>query len=302
VYHDTVGLASQIAAGTTELKSPICSVFIARAILDTASGLQTKKVVTPIGNITHPFAPTRELSTEKERDIKMTSPTNPQDIWKQRAALAAANLVTDGMVIGLGTGTTADYLIKALGERLHNGLHIVGAVASSQASTELAASVNIPITSLDIYPEIDIYIDGADEIDPQMRLIKGAGGALLREKIVASAAKSFVVIADPTKKVEQLGHRFPLPVEVVPLAIHPITLSLSRLGAAVKLRQRNGTTFVTDNHNVILDCTFPDGISDPVELDARIHSIVGVIETGLFINLAKQIIIGGPEGVEIYPQ
>lgn len=232
----------------------------------------------------------------------MTSASNPQDLWKQRAALAAADLVTAGMVIGIGTGTTANFLIKILGERVQNGLHIVGAVPSSQASAELAASVNIPITSLDIYPELDIYIDGADEIDPQLRLIKGAGGALLREKIVASAAKSFVVIADPTKKVEQLGHLFPLPVEVVPLAIHPITLHLSRLGALVKLRQREGTTFVTDNHNVILDCAFPDGISDPVELDARIHSIVGVIETGLFIHLAKQIIIGGPEGVEIYPK
>lgn len=232
----------------------------------------------------------------------MTTSTNPQDIWKQKAALAAANLVTDGMVIGLGTGTTANYLIEALGERIKQGLHIVGAVASSQASTELAASVHIPITTLDVYPELDIYIDGADEIDPNLCLIKGAGGALLREKIVASAAKSFVVIADPTKKVEQLGHLFPLPVEVLPLAIHPISLRLTKLGAFVKLRERDGKTFVTDNHNMILDCTFPQGISDPVELDARIHSIVGVIETGLFIHLAKKVIIGGPEGVEIYPQ
>jgi ribose 5-phosphate isomerase A len=231
----------------------------------------------------------------------MTTSTNPQDIWKQKAALAAANLVTDGMVIGLGTGTTANYLIEALGERIKQGLHIVGAVPSSQASAELAASVHIPITTLDVYPELDIYIDGADEIDPNLCLIKGAGGALLREKIVASAAKSFVVIADPTKKVEQLGHLFPLPVEVLPLARHPVSLRLSRLGAIVKLRERNGKTFITDNHNVILDCTFPQGISDPVELDARIHSIVGVIETGLFIHLAKKVIIGGPEGVEIYP-
>ncbi len=231
----------------------------------------------------------------------MTSSTNPQDIWKQKAALAAANLVTDGMVIGLGTGTTANYLIEALGVRIQQGLHIVGAVPSSQASAELATSVNIPITTLDVYPELDIYIDGADEIDPQLQLIKGAGGALLREKIVACAAKKFVVIADPTKKVEQLGHLFPLPVEVLPLAIHPISLQLTRLGTIVKLRERNGKIFVTDNHNVILDCTFPQGISDPVDIDARIHSIVGVIETGLFINLAKQVIIGGPEGVEIYP-
>ncbi|GCF08876.1 ribose-5-phosphate isomerase RpiA [Dictyobacter arantiisoli] len=232
----------------------------------------------------------------------MTSPINPQDIGKQKAGAAAAELIKEGMVIGLGTGSTAKRLIEALGERVKNGLHIVGAVPSSDETAAYAAQYNIPITNLDEHPELDIYIDGADEIDPQLRLIKGAGGALLREKIVATAAKRFVVIADPSKKVEQLGHKYPLPVEVVPLAVTPVKNRLARLGAQVAIRERNGQKFYTDSHNLVIDCTFPEGITDPTALDATIHSIPGVIETGLFINLAKQIIIGKPDGVEIYPQ
>ncbi|GCE20278.1 ribose-5-phosphate isomerase RpiA [Dictyobacter kobayashii] len=232
----------------------------------------------------------------------MTSPRSPQDTWKQMAGVAAANLIQEGMVVGLGTGSTAAYLVQALSQRIQQGLQIVGAVPSSQATYDLAASLNIPLTDLDIHPELDMYIDGADEIDPQLRLIKGAGGALLREKILASAARRFVVIADPSKKVTQLGHRFPLPVEIVPLAKTPIKLKLSKLGAQVELRHRDNIPFITDNHNYIFDCTFPQGISNPAEVDAQIHSIVGVVETGLFLNLAQQVVIGGPEGVQIFPQ
>lgn len=232
----------------------------------------------------------------------MTSPMSPQDTWKQRAGSAAADLVQEGMVVGLGTGSTATYLVQALAQRLQQGLQITGAVASSLATYELASSLHIPMTDLDDHPELDIYIDGADEIDPQLRLIKGAGGALLREKILASAARRFVVIADSSKKVTQLGHRYPLPVEIVPLAKTPIKLRLARLGAEVQIRHHNGIPFITDNHNYILDCTFPQGISDPEQLDAQIHSIVGVVETGLFINMVSQVVIGGPEGVQIFPQ
>lgn len=232
----------------------------------------------------------------------MTAQINPQDTWKQRAGSTAADLIKEGTVIGLGTGSTANYFTRALAQRIKNGLHIIGAVASSRETYDLAASLNIPMTDLDAHPDLDVYVDGADEIDPQLRLIKGAGGALLREKIVASAAHRFVVIGDLTKRVAQLGHKFPLPVEVVPIAATPVKKHLTSLGAYVQIRERDGKKFLTDSHNIILDCTFPNGITDPEDLDAHIHSIVGVIETGLFIGLVDQVIIGGPEGVEIFPQ
>jgi len=224
-----------------------------------------------------------------------------QDTWKQQVGAAAAKLVEDGMVIGLGTGSTANYLIYALAQRIVSGLHIIGAVPSSMATKELASNLNIPLTDLDAHPELDLYIDGADEIDPQLQLLKGAGGALLREKIVASSARRFIVIADITKKVTQLGHQFPVPVEVVPLAVTPVSKHIAALGANVRTRQLAGQPFITDNHNFIVDCTFPDGIANPAELDERLHHIVGVVETGLFLNMARQAFIGGPEGVQIIP-
>ncbi len=224
-----------------------------------------------------------------------------QDSWKQKAGTAAAELVEEDMVIGLGTGSTASYFVYALAQRIQAGLHIVGAVPSSVATGDLAGNLNIPLTDLDAHPKLDLYVDGADEIDPQLRLLKGAGGALLREKIVASSARRFVVIADPTKKVKKLGLHFPLPVEVVPLATTPVSRRLAALGANVRVRQLQDKPFITDNHNFILDCTFPNGIEQPEELDAQIHKIVGVVETGLFLNMAQQVLIGGPEGVEVLP-
>lgn len=224
-----------------------------------------------------------------------------QDTWKQQAGTAAAKLVDDGMVIGLGTGSTASYLIYALAQRILSGLRIVGAVPSSNVTKELAGNLNIPITDLDAHPELDLYIDGADEIDPQLRLLKGAGGALLREKIVASSAHRFIVVADITKKVTQLGHQFPVPVEVIPLAVTPVSRRIAALGANVKVRQLAGQPFVTDNQNFIVDCTFPAGIANPEELDAQLHGIVGVVETGLFLHMAQQAFIGGPTGVESIP-
>jgi ribose 5-phosphate isomerase A len=224
-----------------------------------------------------------------------------QDTWKKLAGNEAAKLVQDDMVIGLGTGSTANFFIYALANRVQQGLHLLGAVSSSLASQELAANLGIPITTLDAHPELDLYVDGADEIDPQLRLLKGAGGALLREKIVASSSKRFIVIADISKEVKQLGHTFPIPVETVPFAVAPVRRHLQRLGATTHIRQIAGNAFVTDNNNTIIDCIFPDGINDPDELDARIHSIVGVVETGLFLNFTSQVIIGGPDGVKILP-
>lgn len=223
----------------------------------------------------------------------------PQDSWKQEAGTAAAQLVEDGMVIGLGTGSTAAFLVYALAQRIQQGLKIVGAVPSSQATYELASKLDIPLTDLDTHPDLDLYIDGADEIDPQLNLLKGAGGALMREKIVATAARRFVVIGDITKPVEHLLTHFPLPVEVIPFAATPVFKQLTALGAVATLRKVADSPFITDNHNVIFDCTFVRGIPEPLTLHTQIKKIVGVVETGFFLGMAERAIIGGPDGVKV---
>lgn len=221
--------------------------------------------------------------------------------WKKQVGEAAAQLVEDGMVIGLGTGTTAAFFVRALAQRIQEGLRIAGAVPSSQATHDLAQQLGIPLTTLDSYPEPELYIDGADEIDPQLRLLKGAVGALLREKIVAYAARRFIVIADITKQVSYLGEHFPVPVEIIPFALNPIRKRLQALGAVVQVRQAGEGPFITDNHNIILDCTFPHGIANPAQLDAQLHHIPGVVETGFFLDRASQALISGPQGVQILP-
>ena len=229
--------------------------------------------------------------------MSIMPPNIPQDSWKHMAGTAAAELIEEGMVVGLGSGSTATYFIYALAQRMQSGLSIVGAVATSTATAELASNLGIPLTDLDTHPVLDIDIDGADEIDPQLNLIKGGGGALLREKVVAYASRRFVVIADETKLVSQLGLRMPLPVEVIPFAETPVRLRLEALGANAQLRKLSGVPYHTDNGNVILDCSFPGGIINPIDLEAQIRAIVGVVATGLFIGIAEQTIIGGPGGV-----
>jgi len=222
-----------------------------------------------------------------------------QDKWKRLAGEAAVTFIEDGMVIGLGSGTTATKMVYALGRRIQEGLRITGAVATSNAIENLARKLGIPLTDLDTHPILDLDIDGADEIDQQLRLIKGGGGALLREKIVASSARRFVVIADATKLVPLLGQNTPLPVETIPFAATPVIKRLEALGATVQLRRSGDNVFFTENCNIILDCFFANGIADPVELDTRIQSIVGVVETGLFLHMAERAIIGGPEGITV---
>src|SRR6266849_7859576 len=217
---------------------------------------------------------------------------------KQMAGEEAVTYIENGMVIGIGTGTTSAYMIHALAQRLRHGLTIVGAVPTSQATAQLASSLGIPLTDLDAHPQLDLAIDGADEIDSQLRLIKGGGGALLREKIVATASHRFIVIADTSKQVMQLGLRAVLPVETIPFAVTPVSRRLQALGASVQIRQRSNQVFITDNGNMILDCSFPNGIADPADLQARIRRIVGVVETGLFLNMTERAIIGGPEGIK----
>jgi len=215
---------------------------------------------------------------------------------KELAGRAAAKLVRDGDIVGLGTGSTAYFAVVALGERVRAGLKIAG-IPTSVRTEELARQLGIPLTTLDEHPEIDITIDGADEVDPHLNLIKGGGGAMLREKIIASASKRMVVVADSTKIVPWLG-KFPLPVEIIPFARATLEKQIAALGATTKLRMKlDGTPYVTDEGNQILDCSFGK-ISDPAKLARALNDLPGLVEHGLFIGLAKLAIVGRGTAVE----
>ncbi len=215
---------------------------------------------------------------------------------KEAAGRAAAQLVRDGDIVGLGTGSTAYFAVVALGERVKAGLKILGIPTSSQTA-ELARTVGIPLTTLDAHPENDITIDGADEIAPDLSLIKGGGGALLREKVIASASKKMVVIADSSKVVAVLG-KFPLPVEIIPFARTVVEKKIAALGASTKMRTTaDGKAFMTDNGNQILDCSFGK-IDSPAALAAQLSNIPGVVEHGLFIGLAQVALVGRNGKVE----
>jgi ribose 5-phosphate isomerase A len=218
---------------------------------------------------------------------------------KQRAGFKAAEFVEDGMRVGLGTGTTAHWLVERLAERVRaEGLR-VRCVPTSRRTEEQARGLGIPLTTLGEVGELDIAIDGADEIGPGLALIKGGGGALLREKLVASAARRFVVIADKSKRVEVLG-RFPLPVEVVQFGWE---LTARRVSAVLNVepalrRDTRGEPFVTDNGNFILDCRCGE-IQNPVHVERELKSLTGVVESGLFVRLAHSAVLADEEGVDV---
>ncbi len=212
---------------------------------------------------------------------------------KRLAAEKAVEWVKDEMIIGLGTGSTAYWAIQKIGERVKQGLKVL-AVASSENSAQLASQLNIPLTPFERINRIDLTIDGADEVDPNKNLIKGGGGALLREKIIASNSRKFVVVVDSSKMVAHLG-KFPLPVEVVPFAANLTQEKIKALGGEVKWRMNNEKNYITDNGNFILDCSFGK-IDDPSDLNQQLHLIPGVVETGLFVKMAPTIIIGHSDG------
>jgi ribose 5-phosphate isomerase A len=215
------------------------------------------------------------------------------DELKRAAAQKALELVTDGMLLGLGSGSTVRYFTEGVGRLVAGGLKLRG-VPTSRATAELAAANGIPVVTELITP-IDLAVDGADEVDPQLRLIKGRGGALFREKIVAAASKRFFVVVDESKMVDRLGAGA-VPVEVLPFLWRTTAERLASLSASLTVRGGEDTPYMTDNGNLILDLTFEGGISDPTGLAVSLKSTTGVVEHGLFIDMTDTCIVAGPDG------
>lgn len=217
------------------------------------------------------------------------------DREKQLAAEAAVDLVEAGMVLGLGTGSTAAFAVRKLGQRVRDGLR-VRCLPTSEATRRLAEAEGIPLTTFAEVTRLDLTLDGADEFDPQLNLIKGGGGALFREKIVAAASQRLVIFADGSKRVPVLGH-FPLPVEVNPFGWQAAAARIESLGAHATLRGGSAQPFVTDNHGYVLDCAFGT-IADPAALELQLRAITGVMVTGLFVGMAEAVLCATGETVE----
>ena len=225
----------------------------------------------------------------------MTSDSIAQ--FKQQAAAHAVNLIASGMVVGLGVGSTAIFAVRRIAQLLREGqLRDIVGVPCSLATGAEAERLGIPLTTLEAHPQVDLTIDGADEVDPRCNLIKGGGGALLREKIEAQASRREVIVVSEDKLSATLGTHWPLPIEVIPFGWRPQALYLESLGARVVLRQKDGETYHTDQGNVILDCHFGP-IADPAALAQQLDGRAGIVEHGLFIGLATDLIVAGKEGV-----
>lgn len=218
---------------------------------------------------------------------------------KLAAAAEAVKLVQDGSVVGLGSGSTAELAILELGKRIkEEGIRVIG-IPTSRKSEAIGKGAGIPLSTLDEHDAVDITIDGADEVDPSLDLIKGLGGALLREKLVARATQREVIVVDESKLVQRLGTKAPLPVETIQFSHEYIGRRLASVGCVPKLRLLDGKPLVTDNGNYIFDCAFADGIADAKEIDSRIRSMPGVVETGLFIGIADLVIVGSSSGARM---
>lgn len=228
----------------------------------------------------------------------MTAGLDPVKLMKQQVGKAAADRVQSNWVVGLGTGSTTAFAIQALGDRLKAGdlENIKGVPTSFQASV-LAKQYGIPLVTLDEIDRIDIAIDGADEVDPQKNLIKGGGAAHTREKVVDSLAAQFIVVVDSSKLVDRLGSTFPLPVEVLPMAVAPVMKAIENLGGQPELRMgvKKDGPVITDQGNMVLDVKF-NAINDPAELEKTLNNIPGVLENGLFVDVVDLVLIGEVQG------
>lgn len=219
------------------------------------------------------------------------------DALKKIAAEEAATAVRSGMIVGLGHGSTAIHALRRIASRLHSGdlANVLGIPCSSEVERE-ALTLGIPLTTLREHPVVDITIDGADEVDERLNLIKGGGGALLREKIVAQASRREIIVVDESKLSSLLGTHFQLPVEVVPFGEIPVAAYLRQLGCTPTTRTRDGGNFVTDQGNIIIDCDFGP-IKEPAKLATALDSRAGIVEHGLFIGLASEVIVASPDGI-----
>lgn len=220
-----------------------------------------------------------------------------QEAGKRAAGEAALQYVPDGALVGLGTGSTVKYFLLALGKKVKSGFRVQG-IPTSQETARLANDLNIPLLPNEGDWKLDLAVDGADQVDPQFQLIKGGGGALLREKIVASAARQFIVIVDEAKWVPVLGMPMPIPVEVIPFGWPNTQRHIQALGWSSRLRKKNNEVFKTDEGNVILDVEV-DRIENPTILEAQLNGIPGVVENGLFVNRTSIVILGSTDGITI---
>lgn len=222
-----------------------------------------------------------------------------QDELKQKAAFHAAAFVASGMVVGLGTGSTTEYAVKRIAQMLSTGeLSDVVGIPTSIRTENLARELGIPLVGFETHQEIDLTIDGADEVDPDLNLIKGGGGALLREKVVAQASRRNIIIVDETKLVPSLGTGWALPIEVIPFARYTEAKYLTEIGGTVTVRTADdGTPFSTDQNNLILDANF-GRIQAPSELTAQLNERAGIVEHGLFLNLATDVIVARKGGIK----
>ncbi len=215
---------------------------------------------------------------------------------KKIAAERATEQVRSGMVVGLGTGSTVYYALLKLRAMVQNGLDIVG-VPTSAGTEQIANAQQIPLTTLAESPRIDLTIDGADEVDADCHLIKGGGAALVREKIIANVSEKILIVVDASKVSTVLGTRFPLPVEIVRFGWEATQTAVNEISSSSTLRLTNDAPLVTDNGNYILDCHFTAGIPAPASVESQLNNIPGVVENGIFVNRADQIIIGTPDGL-----
>lgn len=221
---------------------------------------------------------------------------DPAEMKRIAAEAAVDGYVKDGMKVGLGTGSTAYFAIRRIAQLVTENGYDLTCVATSVRSEEIAKGMGVTVVDLDEVDKLDVTIDGADEIDPRMNLIKGLGGALLREKIVAAATVREIIVADGSKLVDTLGTRAPLPVEVLRFGAEHTRFALARQGCEPTLRMDGDAPFVTDGGNLIYDCRFPDGIANPYFLESRIDVIPGVVENGLFLNMTAEALVCDPEG------
>jgi ribose 5-phosphate isomerase A len=217
------------------------------------------------------------------------------DELKKQAALAALDEIRSGMVVGLGTGSTATHFIRGLGEKLRTGMKVV-AIPTSEESRRLAEEVGISLTTFKEHLDIDVTVDGADEVSPHLDLIKGLGGALVREKIVAHASKRVIIVVDDSKLVRQLGAKTVIPVEVISLAADRVIFQLRELGGEAVVREKNGQPFISDNGNTIVD--WKHGVvDDPAALEKQLKGMTGVVDSGIFAGVASAVIVAASSGI-----